>query len=170
MSDDSDVVHVSNELKELTVADLMKSDEELAQMLQVFFIIFGACVSIFGLWEWFKHYVYRVCLCLGRGGSAYVARVCSEWTKWWVWAENTALYQSSTNGNFKFWGLSFLFFFICLVTEKEIWVSKCFILFFSIKLKKVFSSICSFNRKIMCNLFFFFCFVYDRLLNHSHTR
>jgi hypothetical protein len=49
VSDDSDVVHVSNELKELTVADLMKSDEELAQMLQVFFIIFGACVSIFGL-------------------------------------------------------------------------------------------------------------------------
>eukprot|EP00258_Populus_trichocarpa_P023348 XP_024439367.1 peptide-N(4)-(N-acetyl-beta-glucosaminyl)asparagine amidase isoform X3 [Populus trichocarpa] len=34
VSDDSDVVHVSNELKELTVADLMKSDEELAQMLQ----------------------------------------------------------------------------------------------------------------------------------------
>jgi hypothetical protein len=46
---DSDVVHVSNEPKELTAADLMKSDEELAQMLQVFFIIFCACVPIFGL-------------------------------------------------------------------------------------------------------------------------
>ena len=38
-SDDSGVVHVSNEFKELfsaAAADLMKSDEEYARMLQVF--------------------------------------------------------------------------------------------------------------------------------------
>lgn len=37
-SDDSGVVHVTNEFKELfsVAADLMKSDEEFARMLQVF--------------------------------------------------------------------------------------------------------------------------------------
>ena len=47
MSDASDVVHVSNELKELlsTAADLMKSDEELARMLQVFYNFLCLCFN-----------------------------------------------------------------------------------------------------------------------------